>query len=121
MLFRSLLQLLGENEWLESDDDFDAMRTPAGLAAVARYAFGIGPWVSQIVSWPAAGSGPVCSALVADAHAAGLEVHPYTFRADDLPEHAPDADALHRALFESAGIDGLISDFSDLTLRYLGR
>ena len=60
-------------------------------------------------------------ALIADAHAAGLEVHPYTFRADDLPEHAPDAEALHQALFEAAGIDGLISDFSDLTLRYLGR
>jgi glycerophosphoryl diester phosphodiesterase len=116
-----LLQLLGENEWLECADDFDAMRTPAGLAAVARYAFGVGPWVSQLVSWPEAGSAPVCSPLVQDAHAVGLEVHPYTFRADDLPQHAPDADALHRALFEDAGIDGLISDFSDLTLRYLGR
>ena len=57
----------------------------------------------------------------AQAHAAGLAVHPYTFRVDQLPEHAPDADAVQRALFETAGVDGLFTDFCDVTLAFLGR
>jgi glycerophosphoryl diester phosphodiesterase len=116
-----LVQLIGENDWLESDNDYDAQRTAAGLAHIATYASGIGPWIPHIVKWPSPGAEPVYSSLVADAHAVGLEVHPYTFRTDDLPENAPDAQAAHQALFAEAGIDGLFTDFSDVTLRYLGR
>jgi len=116
-----LVQLIGENDWLESDNDYDAQRTTDGLTQIATYASGIGPWIPHIVTWPSHGAAPVFSTLVADAHAAGLEVHPYTFRTDDLPAHAPDADAVHHALFANAGIDGLFTDFSDVTLRYLGR
>jgi glycerophosphoryl diester phosphodiesterase len=115
------VQLVGENTWAEATTDYDALRTPAGLAGVARYAQGIGPWISQVVTWPAAGARPVVSALVRDAHAAGLAVHAYTFRIDQLPEHAPDASAAQRALFELAGVDGLFSDFPDVTLAFLGR
>jgi glycerophosphoryl diester phosphodiesterase len=116
-----LVQLIGENAWQESSTDYDRLRTPAGLAAVARIAQGIGPWIPQVVRWPAPGAAPVLSSLVADAHAAGLAVHPYTFRIDQLPEHAPDAAATQRALFELAGVDGLFTDFPDVTLRHLGR
>jgi len=116
-----LVQLVGENDWAESSTDYDALRSPAGLAAVARYADGIGPWIPQIVRWPAVGAAPEFSTLVADAHAAGLAVHPYTFRIDDLPEHAPDPRAVHEALFAGAGIDGIFTDFTDVTLRFLGR
>jgi glycerophosphoryl diester phosphodiesterase len=116
-----LVQLIGENDWLESDNDYDSMRTAAGLAEVASYAHGIGPWIPHIVQWTPDSGNPVLTDLVANAHAVGLDVHPYTFRTDDLPEHAPDAGAVHRALFDEAGIDGLFTDFSDVTLRYLGR
>ncbi len=114
-----LVQLIGENDWLESDNDYEAMRTRDGLAAVARYAHGIGPWIPHIVRWPGPQQEPLYSSLVSDAHAVGLAVHPYTFRTDDLPEHAPDAQSVHEALFDHAGIDGLFTDFSDITLRYL--
>ncbi len=114
-----LIQLIGENDWQESTTDYEALRTPAGLQQVARYAQGIGPWIPQIVTWPSLGAAPVFSTLVQDAHAAGLAVHPYTFRADDLPNNAPDALAVHQALFEVAGVDGLFTDFSDVTLSYL--
>jgi glycerophosphoryl diester phosphodiesterase len=116
-----LIQLVGDNSWNEAPTDYDALRTPAGLAAVARYAAGIGPWIPHIVEWPSPGGEARYSSLVADAHSVGLEVHPYTFRTDDLPEHAPDAAEVHRALFETAGIDGLFTDFSDVTLKLLGR
>jgi len=116
-----LVQLVGENAWHEAATDYDDLRTPAGLTRVAAYADGIGPWIPQIVRWPHRGADPEFTTLVADAHAAGLAVHPYTFRVDQLPEHAPDADAVHRALFETAGVDGLFTDFCDVTLAFLGR
>jgi glycerophosphoryl diester phosphodiesterase len=114
-----LVQLVGENAWQEAATDYDRLRTPAGLAEVARYAHGIGPWIPQVVGWAAAGAAPVATGLVAAAHAAGLLVHAYTFRRDQLPEHAPDARAAHAALFTLAGVDGLFTDFPDLTLNYL--
>ena len=116
-----LVQLVGENDWHEAATDYDDLRTPAGLARVAAYADGIGPWIPQIVRWPRAGAPPEFTTLVADAHAAGLAVHPYTFRVDQLPEHAPGTTAVHEALFATADVDGLFTDFCDVTLAYLGR
>ena len=60
------------------------------------------------------GSGELTiTSLVDDAHAAGLEVHPYTFRADDLPEYTNDFDSLLRLFVEQIGIDGMFTDFPD--------
>ncbi len=116
-----LVQLIGENDWLEAATDYEALRTPAGLARIASYAAGIGPWIPQIVRWPQPGAAARYSTLVPDAHAAGLAVHAYTFRRDQLPENAPDPAAVHHALFEVAGVDGLFTDFPDVTLAALGR
>ena len=116
-----LVQLVGENAWAEAATDYEALRSRDGLARVAGYADGIGPWIPQVVRWPGAGAAAQVSSLVADAHAAGLAVHPYTFRIDQLPEHAPDAAAVHHALFGAAGVDGLFTDFTDVTLALLGR
>jgi glycerophosphoryl diester phosphodiesterase len=114
-----LVQLIGENAWQEAATDYDALRKPAALAALAAVADGIGPWLPQVVSWPQAGAEPVYSQLVAQAHAAGLVVHPYVFRLDQLPEHAPSAAAVHTALV-AVGVDGLFSDFPDRSLALLG-
>ena len=114
-----LIQLIGENEWQEAATDYDALRTAAGLAGVARYAQGIGPPIGRIVSWPPGGGAPALTTLVADAHALGLAVHPYTLRIDDLPPGPGDATALHAALFDLAVIDGLFTDFPDRTKAYI--
>jgi glycerophosphoryl diester phosphodiesterase len=83
------------------------MRTPAGLAAVKRYAWGIGPNKASIDA-----------PLVGAAHAAGLKVHPWTYRAENrfiAPRFAgPDgrgdlAGEITAAL--SLGIDGFFSDY----------
>jgi len=116
-----LVQLIGDNAWREAATDYDRLRTGAGLAAVAGYAQGIGPWVPQVVSWPAPGAAPALTPLVREAHAVGLAVYPFTLRIDQLPDNAPDADSAHQALFELAGIDGLLSDFPDVTLAFLRR
>ena len=116
-----LVQLIGENAWAESSTDYERLRTREGLREVARHADGIGPWILHVVTWPNGGGAPAFTDLVRDAHAAGLVVHPYTLRVDQLPPNAPDVDAVHRALFDRAGVDGLFTDFPDRTLRALGR
>ena len=89
-----------------------AMTTPAGLAAVARYAWGIGP--DKAMLW----TGEAPSPLVADAHHAGLKVHPWTFRAEQpfLPERfrgRPGHDGVRAEIAAALrqGIDGFFTDF----------
>ncbi|WP_414889395.1 glycerophosphodiester phosphodiesterase [Sphingomonas sp. Leaf67] len=93
-------------------DSYATMATPAGLKAVATYAFGIGPNKSMV-----AGGKP----LVHDAHVAGLRVHPWTYRAENvfLPESyrvAGGHGAHGRVRQEiadavAAGVDGFFTDF----------
>jgi len=95
---------------------YKAMATPEGLKAVAAYAYGIGPELTMIQ--PA--SGPATT-LVTDAHAAGLRLHPWTFRAENfflLPDYRSGANPVdHGRLkdeilyFIGLGVDGFFTDF----------
>ena len=95
---------------------YAAMITPAGLKDVARYAYGIGP--DKAMLW----TGDTPSRLVADAHRAGLKVHPWTFRAEEpflpqrfrerpghIQEHGGVRAEIAAALAQ--GIDGFFTDF----------
>jgi len=100
------------------------MATRTGLSEIARYADGVGP-DKRLVLPPGAGLHPEgATELVAHAHAAGLVVHPYTFRAENafLPAEARrgapstqrgDAGAEIR-VFLAAGIDGFFTDHPDV-------
>jgi glycerophosphoryl diester phosphodiesterase len=95
---------------------YAAMITPAGLKAVAAYAWGIGPNKDMVDK----GEGAPTT-LVADAHKAGLRVHVWTFRAENffLPAslrvgadpiaRGNVAEAIRRQL--ATGIDGFFTDF----------
>jgi glycerophosphoryl diester phosphodiesterase len=93
------------------------MASPAGLKAVARYAWGIGP--DKAMLFTPDGSGP--TRLVADAHAAGLRVHPWTFRAENAfltPAHRRGSESTAHgdiageiAAGLAEGIDGFFTDF----------
>ncbi len=88
--------------------------TPAGLAEIRTYADGIGPWKPYIMSQTGANLLPPTT-LVADAHAAGLVVHPYTFRNEQRRLAADYAgNPVNEYLrFYEIGVDGLFSDFAD--------
>lgn len=100
--------------------------TPAGLAELAEHVDGVGPEKSLIIPRNADGTLGSATALVADAHAAGLVLHPWTFRAENsfLPldyRTAPvtDATLYGRAIDEQltflrTGIDGLFTDQPDI-------
>ncbi|MGA6968358.1 MAG: glycerophosphodiester phosphodiesterase [Xanthobacteraceae bacterium] len=95
------------------------LMTAKALAEIATYAHGIGPWKRSIVPQAADGALLPPTSLVADAHKAGLVVHPYTFR--DEPEFlAPDyqLDPTREYLqFYRLGVDGVFSDFGDTAVR----
>lgn len=59
------------------------MMTPDGLRDIARYADAIGPDYHAIIPCQADGTPGQPTSLVRDAHAAGLELHPYTFRPEN--------------------------------------
>lgn len=110
------------------------LRTPEGLKEIATYADGIGPWKRMIVSVKGVdadgdgkaddvnGDGVVNDAdknilppttLVQDAHTAGLLVHPYTFRNENMYLAAdyqgkPELEFLQ---FIKLGVDGYFTDF----------
>ncbi|MGW8391409.1 glycerophosphodiester phosphodiesterase [Pseudoduganella sp. HUAS MS19] len=120
-------------DWAQAGDKrlFSDMVTPAGLAEIKTYADGIGPWKRYIVSVKGAvdinGDGKVNdadtttmepSSLVADAHKAGLFVHPYTFRNEKrrLASNYKGDPVLEYKQFFALGVDGLFTDFADTAL-----
>ena len=109
-----LIQLIAENDWGEdSEVDYDHLRTARGLAEIATYADGIGPWAEQIYLG-ITGSGELrLSELVALAQAQNLLVHPYTFRRDALPEGIDSFEALLDLFLDELRVDGLFTDFPD--------
>jgi glycerophosphoryl diester phosphodiesterase len=115
-----LIQLLGENDWAEAPDvDYATLRTKEGLAAIAEVADGIGPWLRHVVTGADRQGRPVITDLVENAHAHGLAVHPYTFRADALPDYADSLEDVLRIFLIDAGVDGVFTDFPDRALAFL--
>jgi glycerophosphoryl diester phosphodiesterase len=104
---------------------FAYLTTNEGLKEVSKYAVGIGPWKRYIVSTVVDpnGSGPGEAALKLDeptdlvdrAHAAGLLVHPYTFRNEQkrLASDHGDNPVNEYLQFYKLGVDGVFSDFTD--------
>ncbi len=96
------------------------LTTPEGLAGIAEYADAIGVEKSLVVPVTSQGALGEATRLVADAHAAGLHVHAWTFRAEnaflpaalrsgDDPAGQGDA-AAEITAFLQAGIDGVFTD-----------
>lgn len=119
---------------------FADLLTPAGLREIKTYADGIGPWKAYLL--PARqvdansdgkpddlnGDGAIDerdrvllppTPVVKDAHAAGLFVHPFTFRSEAkrlVSDYRGDATAEYKKFFEM-GVDGVFSDFPDTAVK----
>lgn len=81
-----LLQLMDDAAEHPADEPsatYGKMMTPSGLKAIAAYADAIGPSTRSIIPLGKDGRLAPVTPLVRDAHAAGLEVHPYTFRPEN--------------------------------------
>ncbi|MGN5375903.1 glycerophosphodiester phosphodiesterase [Sphingomonas hankookensis] len=103
-------------------DSYATMATPDGLTAVARYAWGIGPNKAMVGA---------DKPLVRAAHAAGLRVHPWTYRAENafLPEayRVAGGPQVHGRMGQeiadavAAGVDGFFTDFPLIGMRIRNR
>jgi len=125
-----LVQLFGERTQQPFDliggadkRTYGDLATPSGLAQVSRYADSVGPSKDYIVPRGASGTSLTPTTFVDDAHAAGLLVHPYTFRNENqfLPAElraGSDPNAYGNAIAEAQqffalGVDGIFSDNPD--------
>lgn len=100
----------------EPEMRWSEMIVPTGLAEIATYADGIGPWLGHVLDPSTMQPTP----LVANAHAAGLTVHPWTLRKENgfLPgglqnPGGPAADGQYERLWAAAiatGADGFFTD-----------
>ena len=109
-----------------TDLTYAAMATPAGLMAIRDYAGAIGVETMLIVPRDATGASLPPTALIADAHAAGLKVVAWTFRAENLflplelrsgetPADHGDLPAQLRS-FRDLGLDAVFSDFPGIAV-----
>jgi glycerophosphoryl diester phosphodiesterase len=105
-----LIQLVG------TEPEYSPLLTQANLHEVARYAHGLGPHHSQLID-----DRREVLPLVRWAADAGLALHPYTFRADDLPVYARNLDEMLDIFFERAQVDGVFSDHPDVAVRARNR
>jgi glycerophosphoryl diester phosphodiesterase len=109
---------------------YRTLATPRGLRTVAEYAKAVGPAKDYVIPVDARGRSRQPTSFVRRAHAAGLAVHPYTFRSENqfLPAQlrrggGPHAqgDAIDEyRLFFAADIDGVFSDYPDTAVRARG-
>jgi len=100
------------------------LATAAGLREIATYAQGVGPNKNLVIRRNADGRLAKPTTFVRDAHAAGLVVHPWTFRTEntflpaDYRRGANPADlgdgAGEIAQFIAAGVDGFFTDHADV-------
>ena len=110
-----LIQLIAPSE------EHKPLLEEQGLAAIAEYAVGIGPSISLIVDPDSKPSELKVTDVVRNAHALGLQVHPFTFRRDVgwVPGYASDYNDLLRIFLHDIGVDGVFTDFPDLTLDFV--
>ena len=81
-----------------------------GLERVASYAQGVGPSKTLLER---------DRDVVARVHAAGLALHPYTFRADDVPGDYDSFDEELEKFLVELGVDGLFTDFPDVARKFV--
>lgn len=124
-----LIQLMGAKGKSADGYDYAALASADGLKQVATYATGIGPERVMIIPRGPDGRLAQPTSLVRDAHEAGLEVHPWTFRPENYflpeglksgsdPRELGDVDTEIRT-YLATGIDGLFSDSTAAAVKAL--
>jgi glycerophosphoryl diester phosphodiesterase len=129
--WRCIQLMAGEGGPFDQQRTYADMITESGLRAVKEYAMGIGVEKAMIIPRDSHNATLAPTDLVARAHGAGLQVHAWTFRAENffLPTElrrgdpsAPDYMRQHGDLadelraFYATGLDGVFSDFPGLAV-----
>lgn len=128
-----LVQLIALTHWQETYElnkdqqwvvyDYQWMFAEGGMQKIKTYADGIGPWKPFIISETNTAKGYRISDMVQRAKAAGLVIHPYTFRADSdrIPKWATSYEHMIQVFTKEAKVDGIFTDFPDKTKDSIAR
>ena len=125
-----LIQLIADNSWGETQVfigtqwqayDYDWMFGEKGMAQVAEYADGIGPWHQMIIHQNESTLELTTTDLVKNAHANNLLVHPYTFRKDmeDMPHYVTSFEQWLKHFYFKLNVDGLFTDYCDIAAKII--
>ncbi|GAA6152072.1 glycerophosphodiester phosphodiesterase [Pseudoteredinibacter isoporae] len=117
-----LVQLIAMTDWGEGMSNnalglkvepynYDWMLAPGAAEKIADYAEGIGPWFPMLLNADTAQA----NHMIREAHAAGLQVHPYTFRADpgQVPKAFKHFEDFVAYFIGTLKVDGVFTDFPD--------
>ncbi|SHH35292.1 glycerophosphodiester phosphodiesterase [Tepidibacter thalassicus] len=127
-----LVQLMAETSWNETMEyrdgkavpyNYDWMFEKGAMKKIAEYADGVGPWKPMIVKDDSTKENLKITNLVKEAHEAGLEVHPYTFRLDKgrIPKYAENFEDMLNVFYNKVGVDGVFTDFPDKAVEFLNK
>lgn len=110
-----LIQLIG------GADSYPWMFAEDGMQKLANFADGIGPSNGLVIERASTKGNIKITNLVERAHAAGMEVHPYTYRSDpgSVPTYADSFEHLLELHYFEADVDGLFTDFPDQAVNFL--
>lgn len=110
-----LIQLIG------SADSYPWMFEADGMERLSSWVDGIGPSYNLVIERQSSAEDIRITPLVQRSHAAGLQVHPYTYRADNgvVPAYAGSFDRLLELHYIDADVDGVFTDFPDKAVQFL--
>jgi len=109
-----LIQLIGNNSWVESEDDYSYMITENGIKEVSKYAVGIGPYLQLTYNVSLKSRVFKPTPMVKHARQNNLLIHPYTIRKDSIPLDFIDYKEMIQWFIDTLKADGLFTDFVDL-------
>ena len=111
----NLIMLIG------APDEYPWMFEADGMEKLSAYANGIGPSHTLVVERSSSRGNLAITPLVQRAHAAGMEVHPYTYRVDpgQVPAYADSFEEMLEQHYFEADVDGLFTDFPDRAVQFL--
>ena len=112
-----LIQLIGNNAWNESGDDYSQMVSVEGIENVSKYAIGIGPYLQLLYRVSSLDGDIKASKLSHHARNNGLYIHPYTIRKDSIPLDFDDFEKMVKWFTLELKVDALFTDFVDLTIQ----
>jgi glycerophosphoryl diester phosphodiesterase len=106
---------------LYQDQESDGVKwtSAVGLKKIAEFADGIGPEKDMLIDYDPKTDSVTPSQMYKDAKSLKLFFHPYTFRVDLLPKYASTYQKLLKIFVDDLEVDGMFSDFPDVTLDYI--
>ncbi|MFT5708189.1 MAG: glycerophosphoryl diester phosphodiesterase [Oceanospirillaceae bacterium] len=125
-----LVQLIANTRWKlttiyksgqSSNYNYDWMLAQGAMQKIAQYAQAIGPYKNMLIKRGSTVDNIQPTALFASAHAAGLKVHPYTFRADPkrIAKYAQSFTDMLNIFYYQLGVQGVFTDHPDIAVKLI--